>query len=54
MSFVACTETGSKYAVNIPQTTTTPAYGSPKVNCLHVLVQIAHFKYIQNTVLVIG
>jgi len=54
MSFVACTETGSKYTVNIPQTTTTLAYGSPKVNCLRVLVLIAHFTYVQNTLLASG
>jgi len=54
MSFAACIETGSKYAVNITQTTTTLAYGSPKVKCLRVLVLIAHFTYVQKTVLAIG
>ena len=51
MSFVPRTETRSKNAVNITQTTTTLAYGSPKVNCLRVLVLTAHFTYVQNTVL---
>lgn len=55
MSFVACSETGSKYAVNISQTTTTtPAYRSAMVNCLPVLVLTTHFTYVQNTVLASG